>query len=105
MSMSHLLADSTEELEAIAAELGLKAEWMQHRGEPSEHYDVSQSVKRRALKLGAVQVKPRDLVAIIRARRGGGVPSLRPPESRPIVSPTHMIDSQAGFQDTGGTQE
>lgn len=53
MRMSHLLADSSAELAAFAAELGLKPDWLQQAGTAYEHYDVSDSKRRAALELGA----------------------------------------------------
>lgn len=54
---SHLLADTHDELEAFARELGLAASWLQHPGRATEHYDVTNSVRERALRLGAVSIR------------------------------------------------
>ena len=51
---SHLVADHPDELAAFAARLGLKPEWLQDQGEPSEHYDVTDSIRAEAIALGAV---------------------------------------------------
>lgn len=51
----HLTADSTEELHAFAAELGLRREWFQPGSTPSrDHYDVSTSKRQQAIALGAI---------------------------------------------------
>jgi hypothetical protein len=51
----HLVADSLDELHTFAAALGLKRSWFQERAS-YPHYDVTLSVRERALKRGAVSV-------------------------------------------------
>lgn len=51
---SHLMADTTEELEEFARQLGLRPSWIQHPGTAREHYDVTATVRAEALRLGAV---------------------------------------------------
>lgn len=58
---SHLAADSVEELHALAAKIGLKRSWFQPHG-LMNHYDVSESKRRQAIRAGAVAVTARDLV-------------------------------------------
>jgi hypothetical protein len=59
---SHMWADSVEELHAFARRLGLRREWFQNK--PSlPHYDVTKTVRARALKLGAVEATRSQLVA------------------------------------------
>jgi ribA/ribD-fused uncharacterized protein len=56
MIMSHMTADSNEELHEMAAKLGLNREWFQ--GLPKhtiEHYDISEGKRQQAIKLGAVE--------------------------------------------------
>lgn len=67
--MCHMLADSRAELLAMAEQLGLAAQWLQHEGEPAEHYDVCLSKRAKAIRLGALPVRSRYLVALIRLRR------------------------------------
>ena len=50
---SHLLADTTEELEAFARRLNLNPSWIQHAGTRREHYDVTDTVRSKAIQLGA----------------------------------------------------
>lgn len=57
---SHLYADTTEELEVMANQLGLKREWLQFAGTWKEHYDVTDTVRCQALKLGVTQVTYRE---------------------------------------------
>jgi len=54
---SHLLADSTEELHAFAATLGLRPEWsIWLMRTKIEYYDLVPSKRRWAVKLGAKEI-------------------------------------------------
>jgi hypothetical protein len=59
---SHLQADSVEELHAFAARLGLRRSWFQARaGRPElEHYDVTESKREQAIRMGAIPELCRD---------------------------------------------
>ncbi|NGY05617.1 DUF4031 domain-containing protein [Solimonas terrae] len=53
----HLLADSLGELHRFARRLGLKAEWYQwHTKYP--HYDITDTMRAKALALGAREADP-----------------------------------------------
>lgn len=54
MKMSHMIADSSEELQAMADKLGLARRWIQYPGTAKEHYDVCLSVRKKAIALGAI---------------------------------------------------
>jgi hypothetical protein len=53
---SHLQADTHEELMAFADRLGLNPKWIQKPGTVIEHFDVTDTVRRRAIELGAVEI-------------------------------------------------
>lgn len=67
MRMSHMLADSLDELHAMADKIGVRRKWFQPRSTP--HYDVCQAKRAQAIELGAVVVGNRELVTIIRKWR------------------------------------
>lgn len=69
MVMCHMIADTPEELVAMADRIGVNQRWLQKAGTPFEHFDVSKIMRVRAVEAGAVEVTPRQLVSIIRARR------------------------------------
>lgn len=71
MLMSHLVADTEAELHAMAGHLGLRRNWFQNKPRGTPHYDVSQSVRERALQSGAVPVDRAGLVQVIRRLRKG----------------------------------
>ena len=58
----HLVADTVEELHEFASRLGLRTDWFQ-RKTLYPHYDVTMSVRERALKLGAVAAHKEVVVA------------------------------------------
>jgi hypothetical protein len=67
MKMCHMVADTPEELRAMAARLELNPLWIQHPGTSREHFDVCSTKASRAIRLGAVPVTPRDIVLRVRA--------------------------------------
>lgn len=70
MLMCHMLADSTDELLAMADAIGLQRRWLQKQGAPDEHFDVCRSKRLEAIRRGAKEVSSRDLVVVIRRKRG-----------------------------------
>ena len=68
MLMSHLMADTEQELDAIASRLGLKPEWKQ-QGSFGPHFDLSESKRSKAVLLGAKEVTAQDLVKIFGSLR------------------------------------
>lgn len=67
---SHLVADSRDELDEFAARLGMRPQWRQHNGRPTEHYDLTESKRRTAIRLGAVQVTyPSGIAEVIEAKQ------------------------------------
>jgi hypothetical protein len=64
MLMGHMLADTLDELHAMAAAIGMRREWYQPLSFP--HYDVSLQRRARAIALGAVQV---DRCGIVQVKR------------------------------------
>jgi hypothetical protein len=64
MIMCHMLADSDDELHAMADRLGLKREWYQ-----GDHYDISQVRKARAIRFGAIEISSREIARLRKRRR------------------------------------
>jgi hypothetical protein len=58
----HLVADSLDDLHQFAARLGLKRAWFQDMAS-YPHYDVTTSVRERALALGALPARKRQMIA------------------------------------------
>lgn len=69
--------EGTAELIAFATSLGMKESWIQHRGEPREHFDLMGSKCGLAIRRGAV-VDKYALVNAMRAKRGQEPIKVRP---------------------------
>lgn len=68
MIMCHMLADTSEELHAMADRIGLDRKHCQYPDTPREHYDISLGKRRLARRLGAVEITMRGAVELIHAR-------------------------------------
>lgn len=69
MIMCHMIADTTEELLAMAIRIQVAAHHIQYKGTWKEHFDICLSKKALAIKLGAVAVTQREAAKITMARR------------------------------------
>lgn len=69
MLMCHMIADSREELLDMADRIGVSRRWIQHEGRHSEHFDICQSKRSLAVRLGAVEITARDLGRKLLERR------------------------------------
>jgi hypothetical protein len=68
---SHLFADTQAELDVFAVgQLGLSSRWLQHAGGHREHYDVTDTVRTKAVALGAVEISyPRGTAELLARRK------------------------------------
>ena len=69
MKMCHMIADSTEELLAMADRIGVARRWIQKAGTPHEHFDIAMSKRALAVEAGAKEVTTHELGQILRDRR------------------------------------
>ncbi|HWJ11186.1 MAG TPA: DUF4031 domain-containing protein [Nocardioides sp.] len=75
---SHLLSDlpgeeGRAELLDFARRLGLEARWIQNEGTATEHFDVTEPTRQRALALGATPIRyGREVARITIAKRTAG---------------------------------
>jgi hypothetical protein len=68
MRMSHMIADNIEELHAFAKRIGMKRSWFQECVS-GDHYDVSYSLRKKAVALGALEITMRECAAICWCQR------------------------------------
>jgi hypothetical protein len=64
--MSHMISDDEAELHAMATKIGVARKWYQ-----GDHYDITQSAKAKAIKLGAVQITWLQAGTMMTNRRNG----------------------------------
>lgn len=67
--MCHMVADTDEELHAMADVLGIDRKHHQCAGTEKSHYDICQEKRAIAVKHGATEVSQKDVVRIVQARR------------------------------------
>lgn len=68
MIMCHMVADTTEELNAMADAIGVPPKWIQSKGAWKEHYDICKAKKQLAIEHGAMQVSRRELFNILKRK-------------------------------------
>lgn len=66
MLMSHMIADTLDELHGMAHKLGIRNNFQDKPGKP--HYDISKAKKQQAIKLGAIEISDKEIVRILRRR-------------------------------------
>ena len=69
MKMSHMTADSTKELLDMAQKIGLNTKWVQKSGTKYEHFDVSMSMRSKAIESGAVEITMKESVGIVNRKQ------------------------------------
>lgn len=69
MLMCHMLADTDEELHAMADVIGVARRWHQKPGTAHSHYDICLTMRALAIKAGAVEADRRQIAQILRRKR------------------------------------
>lgn len=69
MMMCHLLADSLDELHAMADAIGADRKWFQNKGSGLPHYDICKSKRELAIKAGAIEIDNHGVLKVIRQFR------------------------------------
>lgn len=70
MIMCHMLADTTEELLAMADTIGVQRQWIQHADTPEEHFDISLAKRALAVAAGAKEIGLHEVAEIMMSRLG-----------------------------------
>jgi hypothetical protein len=60
MIMCHMMADSLDELHAMAEKIGMQRKWFQQGKYP--HYDICKQTRKLAVSNGALEVSSKDLI-------------------------------------------
>lgn len=83
MTMCHMLADTTDELLAMADKIGVSRRWLQKPGTVQEHFDVCKSKRALAVRAGAQEVTMRDMGILIAGKRASGTMQMRHRQAQP----------------------
>jgi hypothetical protein len=74
MTMCHMIADSPDDLHAMADRIGVDRRWFQQPPAASfPHYDIAKSKRALALAAGAIDCDRNTFVAALRRIRASGV--------------------------------
>ena len=72
MKMCHMLADSEEELLAMADTIGVARKWIQRPARGPVHFDICQAKRKLAVVAGAIEIGRREVVELMRKQRASG---------------------------------
>ncbi|MDN7609866.1 DUF4031 domain-containing protein [Burkholderia multivorans] len=70
--MSHLIADTSDELLAMVRMIDVNPKWIQHRGTRDEHFDIAISKRAAAIAAGAVPITMEQCGAMNKRRKVTG---------------------------------
>lgn len=61
-TVTHLFADTLDELHAFAAKIGMRREWFQHKPGGLPHYDLNDTRRQMAFSHGAILLMDRRVI-------------------------------------------
>lgn len=100
MKMCHMVADTEDELLAMADKIGVQRKWHQYPGTPKSHFDVCMSKRALAIKHGAREVTRRELMEVRKNQRATAllkaVALMPPPKTCPHGYPQTVRCSRCG---------
>ncbi len=74
MKMSHMVADTLEELHEMAGKIGVQRKWFQEPPKVSHpHYDICFAMREKAVGFGAKEITMREMVVIVRGHKKAAV--------------------------------
>ncbi|WP_202842093.1 DUF4031 domain-containing protein [Luteimonas saliphila] len=77
--MCHMIADTEDELLAMADRIGVARRWHQYPGTARSHFDIALSKRKLAVAAGAVEITWRELAERTYARRKAAAVGLNAP--------------------------
>jgi hypothetical protein len=104
LKCSHMVADTDEELHAMAARIGVSEKWWQSPDKTSgSHYDIAMSKRALAINAGAIPITMRQLAAMNARRHVTGelgdpttaIEWLRARRNMPQAAPTACVRQPA----------
>jgi hypothetical protein len=77
MVLCHMLADSDEELHAMADKIGVARKWHQKPGTTHSHYDIALSKRKLAIHFGAKEINRSQVAQILKLKREAAIEAAR----------------------------
>ncbi len=84
MIMCHMLADTPDELHAMADQIGVARKWFQRRAS-TPHYDICQAKRKLAVKHGAIELDRHALADLIKRLRQSEEPGPAATDTSPAI--------------------
>lgn len=72
MIMSHMIADTKEELLSMCDKIGVQRKWIQYEDTYKEHFDIAKAAKTKAVENGAILITWRQTGLMVKNRRENG---------------------------------
>ncbi|CAB3665366.1 hypothetical protein LMG26696_03592 [Achromobacter pulmonis] len=69
MVMCHMLADTDDELHAMAARIGVERRHHQAAGTHRSHYDICMTMRAKAVSAGALDINRAQLGSLLKSKR------------------------------------
>lgn len=69
MKMSHMVADTSQELLEMIDKIGVQRKWIQYAGTYNEHFDICLSKRKLAVKNGAKEINFREYAEFVNKRK------------------------------------
>lgn len=95
MIMCHMIADTDDELHAMAAVIGIARKWHQAPPKHDSHYDVALSCRAQAVRAGSIEVTWRQLGCMNMRRRIEG--TLGTPDTAEAWVRAHLDKTQVPY--------
>lgn len=92
MIMCHMIADTEDELHAMAARIGVARKWHQGTAGRDSHYDIALSKRALAIDYGAGSITLRQCGLMVSNRKATGV--LGDPETAEAVFRARLADNE-----------
>lgn len=93
MKMSHLIADTRDELLKMVDKIGVQQKWIQYPGTAHEHFDICLSKRKLAIQNGAIEISWLELGRAVKARETTGVLMIPTVYNSLIKLPEGIIES------------
>lgn len=101
MKMSHLMADTDEELHALAQHIGVaRRHWQSPEATSGSQYDICLSKRQLAIVAGAIEITLRQCAAMNKRRRETG--QLGDPQSAEAWLVSRLVERGARFNRING---